>query len=132
MLALGKYKAEPGADRIVLSNEAGEVLSFAPGEGDRIREVVGFAVSISTFKVLPAKVCVSPFEVAFSKDSEACKLCREEEPTKGLTFEPDEGDILINLIDKAVVCVQDSNRISGPRTGVSQMEFPDPPFEGRG
>ncbi len=131
MLEVGNFKVDTLRDRIkVIRGE--DSVEIMPAEASKASSVVGVAMRVSNFKVLPPEVQTTPFEVAFNESGLACTLRRIGE-TKGCSFDFNEGDDLLRTIEMGLNKVIDTLRIEGgAKAGASSINYPDPPIIGRG
>jgi len=124
-LTRGEFKALVQAQKITL-----QTFSFAPGEGDKIKHLLGITGNLASFNAIPPNLSFTPFQVTFEDDGKHF-LHKKETPHEKVEFSFEDVDNLLLLIDDSVNSSVDIMRIT-PTTKSPPSPQGGDVIEGRG
>lgn len=131
-LEAGPFTAEVDLQTFVVRRGDAKV-SLAPGEAAAAIQLIHMSRQMEKFKALPPKLAGSPWEVRFNEEG-IMEWIRENahDSDKGVTFNFNEADGLVVLLQDSVQKFADVSRIrGGASSGVAAIQSPEPPIEGR-
>jgi hypothetical protein len=106
-------------------------FTFAPGESDRVKQLLGIAGNMAKFEALPPEIKSTPFQVSFGE--EGTHTLHKTEKPKGVEFSFGEVDELIKAITMAFDISVDLTKINPVATpGAVYGEGMGDVYEGRG
>ena len=125
----GRFLLYPHYDDIVIEVD-GNSLQIAPGEADKLIEILTAVSGMQQFRAIPPVVVDKPFAIKLNEEG-ACFLTRDSED-KGVSFPIYNIEELVDGIQLVVRKVADINAIrGGPGAGAKAWNPGDPPIEGR-
>jgi len=128
-IEFGPFTVEVEVNSLVIRR--GEArLTFTPGEAGAASHIIGLARQMETFKVKPPQLRNTPWEVRFS-ESGTLEWVRVKAKS-GIPFSFKEAAMLVEAVQHALKKYVDVNSIrGGVSSGLSAIQTPEPPIEGR-
>ena len=124
-LTRGDFTAKIQAQKITL-----QTFSFSPGEGEKIKHLLGITGNLASFNAIPPDLSFTPFQVTFEGDGKHF-LHKKETPYEKVEFTFEDVDNLLLLIEDSIDSSVDIMRITPTIKSPSSPQGGDV-IEGRG
>jgi hypothetical protein len=110
-IKLGKFLVGTAFGQVVVEKDGqGQPMQFSPGEIEQAKELIGTALSMESFEILPEHIDFNHFQVLFHEDNTLTlsSLSREGE----IPFSWREGDELIVRLQEGLDMVMNERQVN--------------------